>query len=230
MDGSAFIEVIVPGQFSYAVYHNGFFAFIINQNNFFLNNLSTGVHTVYLVDINGCQSNTEEFFVPDAEPIIELGISFTDAAGFSSSNEQPSIHQPAKVWRSAVTGTYRFDVGRIQQEVRVVYAPPFRMHSGEVVNDFIAMEYLSGPDDLQWKGIGLRAQAGLGTHVERHDPALAPVSVPFYWLVRASAERTICKRILLSGSVSTRGVDFIGPVSWEFGVRMPFYIWTKGGK
>lgn len=231
MDGSAFIEVTVPGQFSYAVYHNGVFAFIINQNNFFLINLGMGVHTVYLVDINGCQSNTETFVVPPGtQPNFTFGIGLTNAGSFSSSNEQPSVGHPGNVWRSALVGTYQFDVGRIKQEVRVLYAPPFRMTSGESVNEFIAMEYLSGPDEIQWKGIDLRAQAGFGTYVAKHDPALTPAAVPVYWLIRASVERTICKRIQLSGSVSAKGVDFIGPMSWELGVRVPFYSWSKEGK
>ena len=230
-DGSAFIEVTQPGQFSYAVYHNGVFAFIINQNNFFLINLGTGVHMVYLVDINGCQSNTETFFVPPgSEPNFTLGIGVTNAGSLSSSNEQPSIHHPGNVWRSALIGTYHFEVGRIQQEIRVVYAPPLRMNNGQDVNEFIAMEYLSGPDDVQWKGINMRAQAGLGAYAKKHDGTPVPAAVPVYWLIRASIERNICKRILVSGSISTRGVDFIAPVSWEFGVRVPFYAWKKEGK
>lgn len=227
MDGSAFIEVTVPGQFSYAVYHNGVFAFIINQNNFFLINLSAGVHTVYLVDINGCQSNTETFVVPPgSQPHFTLGIGVTNAAS-SSSNEQSSIDYAGNVWRSALIGTYHFEVGRIQQEVRVVYAPTININSGQRVNEFIAMEYLSGPDALQWKGINLKAQAGLGASIEKHDSAITSADVPLYWLLRASVERTICKRILISGSASLKGVNFIAPVSWEFVVRVPFYTWKK---
>ncbi|MBC7885294.1 MAG: cadherin-like domain-containing protein, partial [Saprospiraceae bacterium] len=231
MDGSAFVEVTEPGQFSYAVYLDGVFAFIVNQNNFFLINLSPGAHSVYLVDINGCQSNTEQFFVPiEPEPILTFGMSIIDAGTYIPSHEQPSLYHPGKVWRSALTGTYRFGVGRLQQEVRVVYAPSFRMNNGKDVSGFMAMEYLSGPDDFQWKGIGLRAQAGWGTYVEKHDPALKTAAVPFYWLIRASVEHTICKRILLTGNVSVKGLDFIAPVSWEFGVSVPFYEWNKEGK
>jgi len=76
----------------------------------------------------------------------------------------------------------------------------------------------------------LRAQAGLGANIEKHDPALTRAAVPVYWLLRASVEHTICRRILLSGSVSSRGVDFIAPVSWEFGVSVPFYMWRKEGE
>ncbi len=229
-NGSAFIEVIVPGQFSYAVYHNGVFAFIINQNNFFLINLSQGIHTVYLVDINGCQSNTETFVVPPGtQPNFSIGIGLTDAGSISSSNEQPSIQHPGKIWRSALTGSYRFDVGRFPQEVRVMYAPPFRMNTGESVSEFISMEYLTGPDNLEWKGIDMRAQVGLGSYVEMHNPALESAGVPVYWVVRGSVERTFFKRIQLSGSVSVRGVDYVWPVSWEMGLRVPFYKWGKGG-
>ena len=134
----------------------------------------------------------------------------------------------SNVWRSALIGTYHFDVGRIQQEVRIVYAPSIRINSTQSVNEFIAMEYLSGPDDLQWNGISLRAQAGLGTYVEKHDGAQTHAAVPLYWLLRGSVEHTICKRILLSGNVSLKGLDFIAPVSWEFGVRIPFYTWKEG--
>jgi len=227
MDGSAFIEVITPGQTPYAVYHNGVFAFIINQNNFFLINLGPGVHTVYLVDIMGCQSNTEEFFVPMADPVFELGVSITNAGPLHASNEQPTVQHPGKIWRSALTASYLYDVGRIQQEVRVVYAPALRLNNRESVNGFIAMEYLSGPEDIRWKGVGLKAQAGLGTYYEKHDPALNLSTEPFYWLIRASAEHTVFKRILLSGSVSARGCDYIAPISWEFGFRMPFYKATS---
>ncbi|HEY3385636.1 MAG TPA: Ig-like domain-containing protein, partial [Saprospiraceae bacterium] len=186
MDGSAFVEVIDPGQTPYAVYLDGVFAFIINQNNFFLINLSAGVHTVHLVDIQGCQSNTVEFFVPASEPIYTFGVSLTNAGPVSASNEQSTGSQPGKIWRSVLTGSYHFDVGRIQQEVRLVYAPSLRMNNGENINGFVAMEYLSGPDDIQWKGIGLRAQAGLGTYYEKHDPSVDHHAEPFYWLIRAS--------------------------------------------
>jgi hypothetical protein len=89
------------------------------------------------------------------------------------------------------------------------------------------MEYLSGPDDFQWKGIGLRAQAGLGTYFELHDPAVNQTAEPFYWLVRASVEHTVFKRILLTGSLSARGLDFIAPLSWEFGFRDAFLYMEK---
>ena len=172
MDGSAFVEVIVPGQLTYAVYVDGLFSFIVNQQNFFLLGLGVGIHTVYLVDIQGCPSNTVEFFVPAPTEAFAFGVSITDAGPYSTSNEQPSMYHPGKMWRSVLSGTYRFDVGSIQQVVRVLYAPPLRMNIGESANGFVAMEYLSGPQDVKWKGIGLRAQAGLGTYVNLHDPCL----------------------------------------------------------
>lgn len=228
-DGSAFVEVTQPGQFSYAIYLDDVFAFIINQNNFFLINLSPGVHTVYLVDINGCQSNTEQFFVPTQEPIFSFGVGITNAGSYTSSYEQPAVFHPG-IYRSVLIGTYRFDAARIQQEVRVVYAPPLRKTNGEGVKGFIAMEYLGGPDDIQWKGIRMRGQAGLGTFLAQPDATLKPIAVPVYCLIRASVERTICKRILLSGSISVRGFGFPAPVSWEIGFRMPFYSWRREGK
>ena len=91
------------------------------------------------------------------------------------------------------------------------------------------MEYLSGPQDVKWKGIGLRAQAGLGTYVKLHDPAVNQSAEPYYWLIRASVERTVLKRILLTGSVSARGLDYVAPISYEFGFRMPFYTFNKSG-
>ncbi|GEM_PF-1191458 len=229
MDGSAFVEVITPGQLPYAVYIDGLFSFTVSQNNFFLLGLGVGIHTVYLVDIQGCQSNTVQFFVPPPNEAFAFGVSITDAGTYSTSNEQPSVYQPGKMWRSVLSGSYRFDVGSIQQVVRVLYAPTLRMNIGESVNGFIAMEYLSGPDDFQWKGIGLRAQAGLGTYIEQHDPAVNQTAEPVYWLIRASVEHTVFKRILLTGSVSARGLDYIAPIGWEFGFRMPFYTWKKGG-
>ncbi len=228
-DGSAFVEVTTPGQLSYAIYLDGFFAFIINQQNFFLIGLDAGVHTVWLVDITACQSNTVQFVVPVSEPIMDFGFSVTDADGYSVTDEQPAGYQPANIWRSVLSGSYYFDVGRIQQEVRIVYAPSIRNTIGESVNGFMAMEYLSGPGDLRWKGIGLRAQAGLGTYYEQHDPALRSTAEPFYWLMRASVERSVFKKILLTGSVSARGLDFIAPISWEFGFRVPFYTFSKSG-
>lgn len=229
IDGSAFVEVVQPGQLPYAVYVDGLFAFTVNQNNFFLLGLGAGVHTVYLVDIQGCQSNTIQFVVPVPSEIFAFGVSITDAGTYSTSNEQPSVYHPGKIWQSVLTGSYRFDVGNIQQVVRLIYAPPLRRNIGASANGFIAMEYLSGPDDYQWKGIGLRAQAGLGTYFEPHDPAVNQTAEPFYWLVRASVEHTVFKRILLTGSVSARGLDYVAPISWEFGFRMPFYTWQKGG-
>jgi hypothetical protein len=229
MDASAFIEVIDPGQTPYAVYIDGVFAFVVNQNNFFLINLGAGVHTVHLVDIQGCQSNTETFVVPVSQENFSFGVSITDAGIYSASNEQPSVYHPGKIWRNVVTGSYRFDVGNVQQVVRVLYAPSLRMSAAEKVNGFIAMEYLSGPQDLQWKGLGLRAQAGLGTYIEQHIPLTQQTSEPFYWLVRASAEQRILKRILLTGSISAGGWDYIAPVGWEFGFRVPFYSWSKSG-
>ncbi|HSF89443.1 MAG TPA: Ig-like domain-containing protein [Saprospiraceae bacterium] len=229
MDGSAFVEVITPGQQPYAVYVDGMFSFIVNQSNFFLLGLGVGVHTVHLVDIQGCPSNTVQFFVPAPTEAFSFGVSITDAGTYSTSNEQPSIYHPGNNWRSVLSGSYRFDVGNIQQVVRVLYAPRLRMNIGESANGFVAMEYLSGPQDVKWKGIGLRAQAGLGTYVELHDPVVDQTAVPYYWLIRASAERTVFKRILLTGSVSARGLDFIAPISYEFGFRMPFYTWNKSG-
>lgn len=229
MDGSAFVEVITPGQLPYAVYIDGMFAFTVNQNNFFLLGLGVGIHTVHLVDIQGCPSNTVQFFVPAPDEGFSLGVSITDAGTFSTSNEQPSVYHPGKMWRSVLSGSYRFDVGNIQQVVRILYTPTLRMNFGETVNGFIAMEYLSGPNDFQWKGIGLRAQAGLGTYIEQHDPAVNQTAEPVYWLIRASVEHKVFKRILLTGSVSARGLDFIAPVSWEFGFRMPFYTRKKSG-
>ncbi|MBL0006830.1 MAG: hypothetical protein IPP25_06455 [Saprospiraceae bacterium] len=229
MDGSAFVEVITPGQLPYAVYVDGTFSFIVNQQNFFLLGLGVGIHTVYLVDIQGCPSNTVEFFVPAPTEAFAFGVSITDAGPYSTSNEQPSMYHPGKIWRSVLSGSYRFDVGSIQQVVRVLYAPPLRMNIGESANGFVAMEYLSGPQDVKWKGIGLRAQAGLGTYVKLHDPAVNQSAEPYYWLIRASMERTVLKRILLTGSVSARGLDFVAPISYEFGFRMPFYTWKKSG-
>jgi hypothetical protein len=228
-DASAFVEVITPGQLPYAIYLDGLFAFTINQQNFFLLGLSAGAHTVWLVDITACQSNTVEFFVPMSEPFFEFGFNVTDAGSYSVSEEQPAVYQPGTTWRSVLSGSYRFDVGRIQQDVRLVYAPTLRMHNGENVNGFIAMEYLSGPRDLHWKGIGLRSQAGLGTYYEEREPALKSTAEPVYWLMRASVEHTVFKRILLTGSVSARGWDFIAPISWEFGFRVPFYSWRLSG-
>jgi hypothetical protein len=126
MDGSAFVEVVLPGQLPYAVYVDGIFAFTVNQNNFFLLGLGSGIHTVYLVDIQGCQSNTVQFVVPVATEIFSFGVSITDAGSYSTSNEQPSVYHPGKIWQSVLTGSYRFDVGDIQQVVRVLYAPTLR--------------------------------------------------------------------------------------------------------
>ena len=110
---------------------------------------------------------------------MDFGFSVTDAGSYSVSDEQPSVYQPGNIWRSVLSTSYHFDVGRIQQEVRLVYAPTLSMNNGESVNGFIAMEYLSGPDDLRWKGIGLRAQAELGTYYEQQDPALQHTAEPF---------------------------------------------------
>ena len=30
------------------------------------------------------------------------------------------------------------------------------------------------------------------------------------------------------GDLVVKGLDFIAPVSWEFGVRIPFYTWKEG--
>ena len=133
------------------------------------------------------------------------------------------------MWQSVLSGSYRFDVKGIPQVVRVLYAPSRRTYFGENLNGFIAMEYLSGPNDFKWKGIGLRAQAGVGSYFIPHDPAANPNAEPFYWMLRASAEYKVFKRLLLSGSVSARGLDYIAPISWEFGFRTPFYAWKKGG-
>ena len=228
MDGSAFVEVTAPGQLPYAVYKDGLFAFTINQNNFFLINLSPGVHTVHIVDIQGCQSNTVQFVVPVSAQGLSIGVGITDA-GSTASNEQPTLYQPGKIWRSVFSGSYYYDIGRVQQMVRVLYAPGVNMHLGESVSDFMAMEYLSGPRDLVWKGLGLRAQAGIGTYLELTETSTAPSSSPFYWLIRASIEHRLTNRIILSGSVSARGLDYIAPIRWEFGVRVPYLNWKKSG-
>jgi len=229
MDGSAFVEVTIPGNLPYAIYIDGIFAFTVNQNNFFLQGLGVGIHTVQLVDIIGCESNIVQFVVPVPTEIFAFGVSITDAGTYSSSNEQPSQYHPGKTWQSALSGSYRFDVGKIQQVVRVLYAPGLRTNIGDGANGFLALEYLSGPDDLKWKGIGLRAQAGLGTYFVPDEPAANQGIESYYWLIRASVEHSVFKRILLTGSVSARGLDYIAPISWEFGFRMPFYAWQKGG-
>lgn len=227
-DGSVFIEVPTPGMFPYAVYVNGLFAFTVSQNNFFLINLAPGVYTVYLVDINDCQSNTEEFVMPSVPESFSLGISITDASPISS-NEQPNIAQPGHLWRSALTGSYRYEIGRVQQMVRVLYAPGIQTYSGESVNGFLGMEYLSGPDDLRWKGFGLRAQGGIGSYIDLGYSVTDQASSPFNWLLRGSVEYRLFKRIILSGNISMRGLDYIAPVSYEFGVRVPYFSWRKNG-
>lgn len=209
-DAQAFIEVVVPGQFSYAVYVNGLFAFIVNQNNFFLINLSPGAYSVYLVDINACQSNTEQFVVPNSSPNFAFGMSITDAGSVSANAEQPSIQHNGKIWRSALTGTYRFDIGNIPQEMRVLYAPSFRLTSGELLHEYIATEYLTGPNTMKWNDVDIFAQAGIGARVGAQDP--------LYWMLRASAERTFLKRLMVSGNVSLMGMDKIG-LNWEWGLR-----------
>ncbi len=227
-DGSVFIEVTTPGQFPYAVYVNGLFSFTVSQNNFFLIDLAPGVYSVYLVDINDCQSNTEDFVMPSVPESFSLGVSITDASPVSS-NEQPNIAQPGRLWRSALTGSYRYEIGKMQQMVRVLYAPAVTTYSGERVNGFLAMEYLSGPKDLQWKGLGLRAQAGLGSYIDMGTPLTDQASDPLYWLLRGSVEYRLFKRIILSGNISVRGLDYIAPVSYEFGIRVPYLSWRKNG-
>jgi hypothetical protein len=229
MDGSAFVQVITPGQLPYAVYVDGLFAFTVNQNNFFLQGLGEGVHTVYIVDIQGCESPTLEFFVPAGEEAFSFGISLSNAGTYSASNEQPTLYQPGNIWRSVFNGSYRFDVGDVQQVVRVLYAPEVRGNIGEPVNGFMAMEFLSGPQDVEWKSISMRTQAGFGTYVEQRDATVSESVLPLYWVLRASVEQRVFKRILLSGSISAGGRDYIAPVSWEFGVRVPFYNWKKSG-
>ena len=227
-DGSVFIEVTTPGMFPYAVYVNGMFSFTVSQNNFFLINLAPGVYTVHLVDINDCQSNTEEFVMPSVPESFSLGISITDASPISS-NEQPNIAQPGHLWRSALTGSYRFEIGRVQQMVRVLYAPGIQTYSGESVNSFLGMEYLSGPGDLRWKGFGLRAQGGIGSYIDLGYPVTDQASSPLNWLLRGSVEYRLFKRIILSGNVSLRGLDYVAPVSYEFGIRVPYFSCSKNG-
>ena len=82
---------------------------------------------------------------------------------------------------------------------------------------------LSGPDDIRWKGIGLRAQAGLGTYVVQHDPSVHQATEPYYWLLRASGINYF-KRIVLMGSVSARGWDYIAPVSWSLVFGCLLYV------
>ncbi len=227
-DGSAFVEVTTPGQFPYAVYVNGIFSFTISQNNFFLINLAPGVYTVHLVDITDCQSNTEEFVVPSVPESFSFGISITDASPITS-NEHPTLYQPGRLWRSALSGSYRYDIGKIKQMIRVLYAPGITTNIGENVNGFFAMEYLSGPDDLRWKSIGLRAQAGIGSYIDLADQGADQVSSSLYWLLRVSVEHRLFKRIILSGNVSARGLDYLAPVSYELGVRIPYVSWRKNG-
>ena len=228
-DGSAFVQVTQPGQQPYAVYVDGLFAFTVNQNNFFLLGLSSGVHTVYITDIQGCQSPTVEFVVPAPLEGFAFGVSMMNDGFWSASNEQPSVYHPENVWRSVYTGSYRFDVGSIQQMVRVLYAPEVRERNGTRIDGFMAMEYLSGPKDYQWKGVGLRVQAGLGAYISQQASTGQQPEVPVYWMLRAAVDQRILKRIILSGSISLRGSNYIAPPGWEFGVRMPFYSWKKSG-
>jgi hypothetical protein len=182
-----------------------------------------------LVDIVACQSNTVQFVVPEPTEIFSFGVGITNAGPFSTSNEQPSLYSPGTMWQTVLSGSYRFEVGGIPQVVRVLYAPSRRAYIGENLNGFIAMEYLSGPNDFKWKGIGLRAQAGVGSYFIPHDFSANQNADPVYWLLCASVEYKVFKRILLSGSVSAQGFDYIAPVRYEFGFRVPFYAWKQGG-
>jgi hypothetical protein len=227
-DGSAFIEVTIPGQFPYAVYVNGMFAFTVSQNNFFLINLAPGTYTVQVVDINACSSNIEEFEVPEAEGVFGFGSGIIQSPPYEG-NEKPGVYEDQQTWRHAIFGSYKYFLGNIQEEIRVVYAIPMSTPTG-YLHGIVNLEWLTRVKKLDWKGLDLKLQGGLGAQYVSPVPySLSPKSTSAYWLFRMAAGYDIKRRIQLNGNVSIRGWDNIEPVQMEFNVVVPFLVSKRVG-
>jgi hypothetical protein len=222
MDGSAFVEITVPGQFPYAIYVNGLFAFTLNQNNFFLINLGVGTYTVQVVDINACPSNIVEFEVPDPGEPPSLGMSIVhDSPG---TFESPNIPTTTRLWRSALVVSYPHRLGTLHQEIRMLYAPPINDNTYGHIKGYVDLEFLSRIKQIDWNNFNCKVQGGLSVHYLSNDPAVNLSSSPSaYVMARVSAGYRLLKRIDVKGSLSLKGWQRIEPPLWEMSVMVPFF-------
>ncbi len=222
MDGSAFIEITQPGQFPYAIYVNGVFAFTLNQNNFFLINLGVGTYTVQVVDINGCPSNMVDFDVPVPPEPLSMGMSMVSGTPVASI-ESPDVPNATRLWRSAFVLSYPHQLGPLHQELRMLYVPPINDSRYGYSKGFMDLEILSRIRQLDWNHFDCQVQGGLSVHYLSHDPAINLSSYPStYMLARISAGYRLVKRINLRGSLSLKGWEKIEPPQWEMSVMFPF--------
>ena len=230
MDGSAFVEVIQPGQFPYAVYVNGTFAFTVNQNNFFLLGLGVGSYTVQVVDIQGCESNIEQFQVPFPDDGFSFGVGIVQGGPAYANNEKPGIYPEEKIWRSIVTGSYKYFAGNWQQEIRLLYATPVKSIQHGYLKGYVDLEFLTRLEKFKWAGFDVSLQGGIGGHYASGEQGVPHSSAPpAYWLGRLSADYSIMKQIHWQGGLTLRGWEKLEPIQWEMSLVMPFYTWKKSG-
>ncbi|HZV43461.1 MAG TPA: hypothetical protein VFF90_03225, partial [Saprospiraceae bacterium] len=228
-DGSAFVVITQPGQFPYAIYVNGVFAFILNQNNFFLINLGVGTYTVQVIDINGCPSNLAEFDVvfPPEPPSIGMSMVHNSPGG---SPESPNIPNDASIWRSALVLSYPHRLGTLHQELRMLYAPAFEDYRYGHIKGYLDLDILSRIKQIDWNNFNCKVQGGFSMHYLPQDPGSnLSSSSSAYLMARLSAGYRLLKRVDFKGSLSLRAWEKIEPPQWEMSVMFPFITLRKSG-
>jgi len=227
MDGSAFVTITQPGVFPYAIYKNGIFVTTINQNNFFLINLGVGTYTVQVVDVNGCPSNIVTFVVPVPPEPLSMGMSIVYSSP-AASHESPAIPNTTGLWRSALVLSYPHQLGRLHQELRMLYVPSITdSHYGDL-KGYVDLEMLTRIRQLYWNHFICKVQGGVSVHYLSHDPsATISSSPPINLMARVSAGYHLMKRIDLKGSLSLQGWEKLEPPQWEMSVMFPFISFSK---
>lgn len=224
MDGVIAIEVVTPGQFPYTVYLNGIPIFTTTENVFFIEGVGVGEYSVQIIDAQGCTSNVLIVVVPFPDIMISFGTSIVYSRP-DASNEQPVGVDQQHIWRSALRGSLRYYIGKIDQEIRLLYAPSLANRNGTYYPGFLEAEYMMEAGNYIWKNVILSLQGGLGMHATTapHYGSEA-TSMSNYWLLRANAGYTLARKVRLEGSVSLRGWDRIELPVLEFSVSVPFVV------
>jgi hypothetical protein len=227
MDGSAFVTITQPGQFPYAVYKNGIFAFTLNQNNFFLINLGVGTYTVQVVDVNGCPSNVVTFVVAVPPEPLSMGMSMVYSSP-GASNDNPVIPNTTGLWRSALVLSFPHQLGPLHQELRMLYVPAIQDHQYGYLKGYVDIEMLTRIKQLYWNHFICKVQGGISVHYLSHDPsATLSSSPPINLMARVSAGYHLMKRIDIKGSLSLQGWEKLEPPQWEMSLMFPFISFSK---
>jgi hypothetical protein len=217
MDGIAIIVVTVPGTLPYEILLNGNSWGVALDNVFQVSGLEVGAYTIQIVDASGCVSNILDVSIPFPGIAFNLGMSWfqTDV---NEINDEPVSQALATQWRSTVTSSLAYYVGKTKQELLAKFVVPVADHPG-----FTELAYISDIRRYTLKGGSVALQGGLGSHFEKHESiSTESTALPKYLLLKAGSEYTIAKRFRLHGSIEMRCWDRIEKPRIELGLSIPF--------